>query len=467
MLNKKRTKIVSTLGPATQGEEQIKALIEAGVNVFRLNFSHGSHEYHQSSIDMIRKVEKEIHANVSILGDLCGPKIRIGIIEPMDLVKDKVYTICASSEYDSFEDKSDVIPISYERIHNDVKVGERIFIADGVRLLEVVEDGEIVRAIAKTTGGISSRKGVNFPDSDLKIGAVSEKDLSDLEFMLTQSVDWIALSFVMRASDINPIRAAFNKAGKTIPVIAKIEKNEAVDDINNIIREFDGLMVARGDLGIEVPIERLPIIQRDLIAVARQHAKPVIVATQMLESMIENPIPTRAEVSDVANAILNGADAIMLSGETAMGAYPIEAVEMMTKICHKMEPEFINLIKVDKVGVTEAVAKATSSIVEDLEIKTIVTSSLSGYTVAEISARRTKPHILAFSPNESTVKKLNLYRSVYPNLIPYTNDDLVLFKSIEKFIHSEKILAEGDVFIYTSGKPGKSGTSNVIKIVTV
>jgi len=467
MLNKKRTKIVATLGPVTQSEEKIQALIEAGVNVFRLNFSHGTHDYHKKSIDIIRLVEKKMGENVSILGDLCGPKIRISEIETIDLVKDKVYTICAASKYDSYSDKSTVIPISYERINEDVKVGERIYIADGVRLLEVIEVGNTIKAIAKTPGAISSKKGVNFPDSDLKVGAVSEKDMSDLDFILTQDVNWLALSFVMRASDIDPIKARFKKAGKTIPVIAKIEKNEAVEDIENIVEAFDGLMVARGDLGIEVPIERLPIIQRDLIVAARKHAKPVIVATQMLESMIENPIPTRAEVSDVANAILNGTDAIMLSGETAMGDYPVEAVEMMTKICHKMEPEYVNLIEVKKDGVTEAVAKATSSIVEDLDIKTIVTSSLSGFTVAEISARRTSPHILAFSPNINTVKKLNLYRSVYPKLLTYTDDESILFSSIEKIIHDEKLLVKGDQYVYTAGKPGESGTSNVIKIEVV
>lgn len=427
MANKKKTKIIATIGPASHSPEVIKDLIVNGVNLFRLNFSHQSHEYHGESAALIRSVEKEMGANVSILADLCGPKIRVGDLpEPIDLKKGECYTLCSTQDYEAMDDVENVIPISYDNISEEIKVGDRIYIADGTRLLKVVSNDGALVAEARTYGLVRSRKGVNFPDSKLTVSATSDKDMDDLDYILTQDIDWVALSFVMSADDILPLKAKFKAAGKELPVIAKIEKNEALEDIDRIVDAFDALMIARGDLGIEVPIQKIPLIQKQLIAKGRERSKPVIVATQMLESMIEHSVPTRAEVIDVGNAILGGADAMMLSGETAIGNYPVEAVQMMTSVCRELENHYHGNPEFHKYDTTEAIAEAIYHISDSMGIKAIASTTMSGHSAAEISAKHPGLKIYGFSPNHATVKKLNLYRGVYPVMIDRAENGEVL-----------------------------------------
>ena len=381
MKNVKKTKIVCTIGPASNSRETLKEMILAGMDVARLNFSHGTHEGHKKVMSTIRELADELGKPVAILQDLCGPKIRVGDIPggPVILKEGDIFTLTS----EECEGDTSRAHISYSKLSEEVTPNTRILIDDGLLKL-VVEKVEPPRVICRVVigGPLSSHKGVNFPDTELKIPALTEKDKEDLQFGLKENVDWIALSFVQRPEDIFELKELISNAGKATPVISKIEKGEALKQLNKIIDISDGLMVARGDLGIETPMERLPLVQKKTIKLCKKQGMPVITATQMMDSMIRNPRPTNAEVTDVANSILDGTDAVMLSGETASGKYPVEAVRVMAKIAVTIEEvlpyEKVLTEKAKEHGILQVISRSACEMSEELKASAIIVSTSSG-----------------------------------------------------------------------------------------
>lgn len=471
----KKTKIVATIGPASESKEVLKKLFSSGVNVCRLNFSHGSHEEHQKRIDTIKEVRAELDLPIAIMLDTKGPEIRLGDFKEgtIELKQDDIFTLTSR---DILGDNT-IVSVTYKGLPNDVEVGGRILIDDGLVELKVLEiiDNTDIKCIAINSGTLKNHKGVNVPNVKINLPAVTEKDIDDIKFGIKNEIDFIAVSFVRTANDVNVIRRILEEnGGQNVELISKIESQQGVDNIDEILQVSDGIMVARGDLGVEVETEQIPMIQKMLIKKCNIAGKPVITATQMLDSMMRNPRPTRAEVTDVANAILDGSSAIMLSGETAAGRYPVESVKMMHNIAVTIEDslDYEELLKsrtaMTQLTTTNAIGKATCTTAQDLDVAAIITATSSGYTSKAISKFRPKAPIIAVTTTESVRRKLALEWGVYPVLAPESmSTDEVLENSISAAIKN-KYVKEGDLVVITAGIPvGLSGTTNMIKVHTI
>ncbi|MCA0933174.1 pyruvate kinase [Lutimonas saemankumensis] len=414
MKKRKKTKIVATLGPATSTKERIKEMMVAGVNVFRINFSHADYEDVKTRIKFIRELNKENNYNVAVLADLQGPKLRVGVMEEgvvLDKGDEFQFTTekCIGTKEKAF--------MTYQNFPKDVEKGEKILVDDGKLLFEVIDTDRDSNVEVKVLRGgpLKSKKGVNLPNTKISLPALTEKDIKDALFAIEQEVDWIALSFVRTPEDLVKLSDLIKeKSSYKIPIIAKIEKPEAVDNINHLTSYCDGLMVARGDLGVEIPMQKVPIIQKMLVRKAKEARIPVIIATQMMESMITSQIPTRAEVNDVANSIMDGADAVMLSGETSVGEFPVEVIQAMRSIIVSVEDSELIEGYVQGVNcineryISKAVCSNAAKLADEIEAAAITTLTNSGYTAFQISARRPKSNILAFSDNPRILAQLNL-----------------------------------------------------------
>jgi pyruvate kinase len=466
----RHTKIVCTIGPATSSPEQLKALIRAGMDVARLNFSHGDPEDHRKTIRAIRQASAELRKEVGILQDLGGPKIRLGNLQVPErrLLAGEQVALYASDNSDS-----DVIPVNYPHLAEDVAVGDRILLADGsVELLVKDKKGKEVICEVLAGGAISSRKGVNLPSSSLRIPAFTEKDRKDLELGLEERVDFVALSFVRHEKDLEPVRMMLDSSEHRPLLIAKIEKAQALQRLNVILDAVDGVMVARGDLGVEIPIEEVPLVQKRIISEARKAAKPVITATQMLLSMVRSPRPSRAEATDVANAILDGTDALMLSEETAVGSFPIEAIKMLDRIALTTEPSIRTRPLLEE-SMSEllpqtaaAISRAASWLIYDLKPAAIVASTSSGNTARLVARFRPPCPIIGLTPLVSTLRQLNLSWGVIPALIAPMVDTDRMFSAVRAWALEKGIAGSGDRLIVTSGVPvGVPGTTNLLKVI--
>ena len=466
-----RTKIVCTIGPASEDKETLGKMIDAGMDVCRLNFSHGSHEEHKKRIDTIKEVRHEKGAPIAILLDTRGPEIRTGDFEEKDIRLEvgQAFTITM----DDVIGNRERCTVTYKELSKDVSVGDRILIDDGLIELSVKElsEKDMVCEVVNS-GVINNKKGVNVPNVKINLPAITAKDESDIIFGIENDIDYIAASFVRKASDVIEIKEILeNNGGKKIKIIAKIENQEGVDNIKEILDVADGIMIARGDLGVEVPTEQMPILQKELIKACNKSSKPVITATQMLDSMIRNPRPTRAEVTDVANAIFDGTDAIMLSGETAAGNYPVQAVETMNRIAHAAESTIdydgnLHNRKLDKqLTVTNAISHATCTTASDLKAKAIVTATASGYTARMVSSYKPKSPIIASTNSEKTYRQINLLWGVIPikGADASCTEDLIQGAVDEAILQGH--IKDGDLVVITAGVPvGKSGTTNLIKV---
>ncbi len=471
----KKTKIVCTIGPASESEAILRELFLNGLNVCRLNFSHGTHEEHKARIDTIKKVREDLKMPIGIMLDTKGPEIRLGDFKEgsIEIEEGNIFTLTSR---DILGDKS-IVSISYKGLPNDVVKGSRILIDDGLVEFEVIEiiDGTDINCRALNNGTLKNHKGVNVPNTKINLPAVTEKDVEDILFGIENGIDFIAASFVRKATDILEIRKILEENnGDYIEIIAKIENREGVDNIDEILGASDGIMVARGDLGVEILAEEIPLVQKELIRKSNIAGKPVITATQMLDSMMRNPRPTRAEVTDIANAIFDGSSAIMLSGETAAGKYPIESVKTMYNIAIKSEEALdygailISKSKVSELTTTNAIGKATCTTAMDLGAAAIITATSSGYTSKAISKFRPKAPIIAATTTEYVMRRLSLVWGVFPVLSPYSDStDDVIELSIQSAVESGYV-NEGDLVVITAGIPvGTSGSTNLIKVHTV
>ncbi|MCC3375904.1 pyruvate kinase [Cohnella sp. REN36] len=467
----RKTKIVCTIGPSSESLENTKKLIAAGMNVARLNFSHGDYVEHGNRIKNIRAASAELGKTVAILLDTKGPEIRLGKLkeEPIELVQGEYVTLTTE---EMLGDK-DRVPVTYKDLPGDVQVGSTVLIDDGLIGLTVVGiDGTEIKCQIVNSGPIKSKKGVNVPGVAISMPGITEKDANDIRFGIEQGVDFIAASFVRRASDVLEIRELLERhEARHIQIISKIENQQGVDNLDEILEVSDGLMVARGDLGVEIPAEEVPLVQKSMIEKCNRAGKPVITATQMLDSMQRNPRPTRAEASDVANAIFDGTDAIMLSGETAAGKYPTESVQTMSRIAERAESAlryreiFTKQAQAQQTTVTEAISQAVANSALDLEAKAIVTSTESGYTARMVSKYRPKSPIIAVTPQEQVLRRLQLVWGVIPvqGKSAETTDEMV--DIAVKGAMSSGLVRLGDTVIITAGVPvGRSGTTNLIKI---
>ena len=465
---KRRTKIVATIGPATQSETVITELIKAGVTTFRLNFSHGDHEDHAERIKTIRKVSSELDLHIGILQDLQGPKIRLGRFKdgPVKVKKGDLFSLTSKN----VECNNEIANVTYEKLTEEVSVGKRILLDDGrvEMIVEKVDKKENLLICKVTVGGVlSNNKGVNFPDVQLSVKALTDKDKKDLKFGLKSGVDWIALSFVRNPSDINEIKDLINEHGYSTPVVAKIEKFEAIDQIDSVLPLCDGVMVARGDLGVEMPPEEVPLLQKELIKKANTLGIPIITATQMLDSMASSPRPTRAEVSDVANAILDGTDAVMLSNETAVGDYPIEAVKTMATIARRIERDYPQKAIESHLPSTipNAISAAVSSISRQLDAAAIIPLTKSGATAHNVSKFRPPTPILATTSEKSVARRLQLAWGVTPILIESQERAAKIFSIAMQIAQERNILKQGDLVVQTAGTlTGVSGSTDLIKV---
>ena len=464
--NIKKTKIVCTLGPASENEETLRELIKNGLNVCRLNFSHGSHEEHKGRMDLVKKLREELNMPTAILLDTKGPEIRTGKFDVPEVFLEEGQTFTITMK-DVIGDK-ERCTVSYKGLANDVKPGDTILIDDGLVGLTVkeVNNDDIVCEV-QNSGIVKNHKGVNVPGVKVNLPAITEKDRSDIEFGIEQGIDFIAASFVRKVSDVLAIREILEaNNAEHIKIISKIENQEGVDNLDEIIEVSDGIMVARGDLGVEIPTEEIPVVQKLMIKKCNEAGKPVITATQMLDSMIRNPRPTRAEVTDVANAIYDGTDAIMLSGETAAGKYPVEAVKTMATIAKRAEETMRN--RRDKINksknVTDAISYATCTTAMDLEAKAILSSTASGHTARMVSKFRPDCPIVATTSNESVRRQLALTWGVLPLMREKSaNIDQVIVNSIEA-AKTSNYVSKDDVVVITAGG---GETTNLIKVETV
>ena len=471
--NAKKTKIVCTLGPASQSEETLTKLIENGLNVCRFNFSHGSHEEHKERMDIVKKVRDELKKPVAILLDTKGPEIRTGnFADPEVFLEEGSKFIITMADVIG---NKEMCTVSYKGLAEDVVEGDTILIDDGLVGLKVENVvGEEIHCVVENSGIVKNHKGVNVPGVKINLPALTPKDISDIEFGITQGIDFIAASFVRKASDVLAIREVLENNNATdIQIISKIENQEGVDNLDEILQVSDGLMVARGDLGVEIPTEDIPIVQKQMIKKCNALGKPVITATQMLDSMIRNPRPTRAEVTDVANAIYDGTDAVMLSGETAAGKYPVEAVKVMAAIAKRIEEtlDYDTILRskgLNNTNVTDAISYATCTTAKSLTASGIVTSTSSGYTARMVSKFRPKTPIIAATPNERTSRQLSLSWGVYTVMCEQAeNTDDLIDNSIEAS-KNEGYIHEGELVVITTGVPtGVSGTTNLIKVQVI
>lgn len=465
-----RTKIVATLGPASNSPEVIKQLVEAGMNVARLNFSHGNYEDHAHTVSLLRSIEKELDTPVTILQDLQGPKIRVGNLPDgaITLTQGKNITLVPLGQENQ---EPDTVGIDYPYLAEEVKPAAQVLLDDGRLELRVESvSGNKVKCTIIEGGLLKSRKGVNFPSLNLRLPAMTDKDKQDLDFGLSQGVDWISLSFVRSGEDIRALKQLLAEKGADVPVIAKIEKPQAIANLEEIVRESDGIMVARGDLGVEMSPEKVPMLQKQMIRMCNKKGIPVITATQMLESMINEPRPTRAEASDVANAIVDGTDAVMLSGESAVGKYPIKAVEMMVRIARDVEKDikFINYPPSEE-DETHAISEALNTIDKILPLRCIVAFTMSGYTATLVAAERPKALVVGLTPLPKVFHRLNLVWGVQPVLMDREVESFEeLIQEAEDSLLERKIAATGDQVLIIGGIPTKSARgTNFLKIHTI
>jgi pyruvate kinase len=465
----RRTKIVATIGPATSQPQVLKDLILAGATTLRLNFSHGTHDDHLASIRLIRQVSHELERPVGILQDLQGPKIRLGKFTDGSIVlKNGDPFVLTSRDIPGTQGSSSV---TYDKLAQEVPDGATILLDDG-KVEMVVESidmaTESLNCRVVVGGKLSNSKGVNFPGVYLSIKAMTDKDRRDLMFGLDQGVDWVALSFVRNPADILEIKELIANAGKDVPVIAKIEKHEAIEQMEAVLSLCDGVMVARGDLGVELPAEDVPILQKRLITTANRLGIPIITATQMLDSMVNNPRATRAEISDVANAIIDGTDAVMLSNETAVGEFPVEAVKMMAKIAIRTEQErFIRPLEDNKKSIPNAISAAAAAIAENLDAAAIMSLTKTGSTARSISKFRPRQPILAITPHTDVARRLQMVWGVKALLVldlPTTGET---FQAAVKIARNNKLLKEGDLVVLSSGTQGVAGSTDLIKVEVV
>jgi pyruvate kinase len=472
----KRTKIVATVGPASRDPAMLRSFFSSGVNVVRLNFSHGTHEDHATIIADVRRIARELGLHVAILQDLPGPKVRTGAFADgtasVRLAAGAAFTL--TSEQVPGDDR--LVSVSYPRLAADVEIGKRIYLADGSIALRVQGiDGPRIRTVVETGGELRERQGINYPDGTLDIEAVTDKDLEHLDFGMAQGVDWVAVSFVRTAQDVWRVKSHLSDAGHDIPVMAKIEKHEALEHIDDILRVADGIMVARGDLGVEIPLEEVPMTQKDLIQRANRASKPVVTATQMLESMVSSPRPTRAEATDVANAILDGTDAVMLSGETARGAYPLEAVRVMATIALQVESKYpykeirkrrstdYGGIETDE-DIGMAIAEAAVGAADSLGLRLVVTGTTTGNTARHISSFRPRAHIVALTPLEEVARRMGVVWGVESSVVQSYRYIETLIEITEARVIAEGHASPGETIVITSGMPVGAGGTNVLKI---
>ena len=474
-VNHQNTKIVATVGPACSEYEQLLALAQEGVNVFRLNFSHGSHDEHLSVINSIIKINELYGLHVGILSDLQGPKIRIGDIESKEVLLENGHEITFTTE--KTPGSSERIFINYENFPREVKPGERVLLDDGKLVLEVLfTDRQREVKLKVLFGGIlSSRKGVNLPDTSLSIPSITDKDHADLKFILTQPVNWIALSFVRKADDIRELQELIDQANHPAKTIAKIEKPEAVKNIKSIVKQANAIMIARGDLAVEMAMEKLPTLQKDIIRLCIDRSRPVIVATQLMDSMINNPSPTRAEITDVANAVLDGADAVMLSAETSVGKHPVKVVEAMNKIIQEAEMHYTPSVQFAKPSPksrtywSDMVCYHAARMAQDVEAKAIIGLTVSGYTAFKISSYRPIDNkIYMFSDQNNILNALNLVWGVQTFFYDkFTSTDETIYDVVDILVKAGK-LKQGDIVINTGSMPmHKKYRTNMLKLTLV
>ncbi len=468
----KKTKIVATIGPASSSKKTLKEMMLKGMNVARLNFSHGDYKDHQKVIENIRELNEETGLNVALLADLQGPKIRTRKMKDngIELIEGNTLKITIDKE---LEGTAEHIAVNYEQLPKDINPGEFILLDDGKIKLEVLETNktDTINARVVYGGVLSSNKGINLPNTAISLPCLTEKDLEDLDFALKHDVDWVGLSFVRSARDIIELKHIIANNKSKAKVIAKIEKPEAIQDIDEIIIQTDSIMVARGDLGVEVPMQEVPLLQKMLIEKCLTHAKPIIVATQMMESMIENFSPTRAEVNDVANAVLDGADAVMLSGETSVGKYPVIVIDTMSKIVEKMETSEAIYHKEElpeknqERFISDSICFNATRLSQRVEANAIVTMSFSGYTAYKIASQRPKAHIFVFTGNRQILTQINLIwgvRGFYYDKMVSTDHTIA---DIKYLLKKEGFLENGDLVINIASIPiEEKGKSNMLKL---
>lgn len=469
----RKTKIVATLGPASTSKEVLKEMILQGLNVCRLNFSHGSYDDHKKTVETIREINQELGKHTAILVDLQGPKIRVGEMENngVDLVNGAEFSFTTSEKIVGTKDKA---YLSYQTFPKDVKAGEKVLLDDGKLMLEVVETNgkDLVKTKVLHGGILSSNKGVNLPNTKVSLPCLTEKDLADLEFALEQNIDWVGLSFVRSARDIIELRHIIKSKNKQTKIVAKIEKPEAVQDIEEIIKTTDAVMIARGDLGVEIPMQNVPLLQKEIVKKCLDHAKPVIIATQMMESMITNISPTRAEVNDVANGVLDGADAVMLSGETSVGKHPIKVIEAMGKIIDYVENNSEAIYHYERVPekegnrfITDSICFNACRLANRIDADAIITMTHSGYTGFKISSQRPKAKIFVFTSNKNLLTKLSLVWGVetfYYDKMVSTDHTIA---DIKYLLQKAGKLQKGDLVINTASMPiEEQGNTNMLKL---
>ncbi len=463
----RRSKIVCTIGPASRSPRIIERLIRAGMDVARLNFSHGTHTDHARSISILRETSIRFEKPIAIVADLQGPKIRTGPLaggKPVTLRAGQKFIITASRVLGD----STRVGTTFTPLPREVHARDRILLADGLIELRVrqVRGADVICEVVNG-GDLGEHKGINLPGISLSVPAMTKKDRADLAFALAHGVNYVAVSFVRRPEDVLLAKAAIRRAGKNTPVIAKLEKPEAIENLDEILRVADGVMVARGDLGVEMSPERVPVVQKEIIVRAREFRRPVIIATQMLESMTQNPRPTRAEASDVANAIFDGSDAVMLSAETAAGKYPVESVAMMARIIEEAEAsiqQFPRPAPAEQLKVAETVAELVCRASRELKMKVIAVFTHSGFTAGLISRYRPQTPIVAFSPEAETRRRLALIWGVLPRSIPNIRKVDVLPVVAEKRLVEERLARKGDIIAIVAGTPmGVRGTTNFMK----
>lgn len=469
MLTGKKTKIVATIGPVTENEKTLKELVESGLNVVRLNFSHGSYEEHKKRIDLTRKVSESLNTPIAVLQDLSGPKIRIGDFETESVLLEKGKTITLTT--DEVIGTKEKVSVNYPDLPKEVKKGEVIFLNDGKQKLKVedITEKEIVCKIL-IGGEIKGRRGLNFPDSKLSISSLTEKDWKDVDFGIENDVDFMAISFVRNPSDITELKNYLKKKDSNISIIAKIETREAIENIDEIISKSDGVMVARGDLAVEISAEEVPITQKMIIKKCNQLGKPVITATQLLYSMTHSPTPTRAEVNDIANAILDGTDAVMLSEETTIGSHPVDAVKTMTQVALYTERFFpyedvLEHHHLLQKNVTSSVSYSVVNTAHDIDARAIIALSVSGFTARMISRYKPARPVLVITPERKTYNRLSLSFNCYPFLAEHFNGVTNTIEKSKEIALKSKIVKQGDEVIISAGIPfSQPGNTNLLLV---
>lgn len=470
----RKTKIICTIGPSTHGLENLIKLIESGMDAARLNFSHGTHSEHKKIIEDIRQASQETGRHVAILQDLQGPKIRTCKVKNNSVLLEDGQKFTITINPIEIGD-SRIVSTEYANLVKEVKPGNTILIDDGYinLLVEDVTSTDIITKVVKG-GKLKNNKGIIAPGVSSQAPSLSEKDFEDLKFGLAHDIDAVALSFVRSEKDIIELKTAMKIFGRSVPIIAKIERYEGYEDIEDIVEESDGIMVARGDLGLEMPAEQVPVLQKEIIERCNYHGKPVITATQMLESMINHPRPTRAEASDVANAVLDGTDCVMLSGETSVGKYPFDAVDFMQRIIKNVETRYImkrpkhELSSKESNKIDDALGKASCVIAEQINAAAIISLTSSGYTASNIAKYRPRIPIVAITENEETLRQLSFIRGVYAILMNEEKDPENVFKQLGDFVKNLDYISEGDNVVFVSGlTQNKVNLQNAIKVYQV